>query len=92
LSATALIIGLLLADAGVAWAGLGQPTPWEMDLQDSASPVMADVAGFHFFLLWVIALISAFVLGLLLLCIVRFNARANPAPSRTTHNTPIEIL
>jgi cytochrome c oxidase subunit 2 len=92
LSATALIIGLLLADAGVAWAGLGQPTPWQMDLQDSASPVMADVAGFHFFLLWVIALISAFVLGLLLLCIVRFNARANPAPSRTTHNTPIEIL
>jgi cytochrome c oxidase subunit 2 len=53
---------------------------------------MADVAGFHFFLLWVIALISAFVLGLLLLCIVRFNARANPAPSRTTHNTLLEVL
>jgi cytochrome c oxidase subunit 2 len=85
-------LGILLASAGVAWAGLGQPTPWEMDLQDSASPVMQDVAGFHFFLLWVIALISAFVLGLLLICIVRFNARANPTPSRTTHNTPIEIL
>ncbi|HEY2425750.1 MAG TPA: cytochrome c oxidase subunit II [Pseudolabrys sp.] len=83
---------ILLASAGVAWAGLGQPTPWEMDLQDSASPVMADVASFHFFLLWVIAVISAFVLALLLICIVRFNARANPTPSRTTHNTPIEIL
>jgi cytochrome c oxidase subunit 2 len=92
LSATALILGILLASAGVACAGLGQPTPWEMDLQDSASPVMQDVAGFHFFLLWVIALISAFVLGLLLICIVRFNARSNPTPSRTTHNTPIEIL
>jgi cytochrome c oxidase subunit 2 len=92
LSATALIFGILLASAGVAWAGLGQPTPWQMDLQDSASPVMEDVASFHFFLLWVIALISAFVLGLLLICIVRFNARANPTPSRTTHNTPIEIL
>src|SRR5438874_2741772 len=92
LSATALIFGILLASAGVAWAGLGQPTPWQMDLQDSASPVMQDVAGFHFFLLWVIAVISAFVLGLLLICIVRFNARANPTPSRTTHNTPIEIL
>jgi cytochrome c oxidase subunit 2 len=91
-SATALILGILLASAGVACAGLGQPTPWEMDLQDSASPVMQDVAGFHFFLLWVIALISAFVLGLLLICIVRFNARSNPTPSRTTHNTPIEIL
>jgi cytochrome c oxidase subunit II len=92
LSASALIFGILLASAGVAWAGLGQPTPWEMDLQDSASPVMQDVAGFHFFLLWVIAVISAFVLGLLLICIVRFNARSNPTPSRTTHNTPIEIL
>jgi cytochrome c oxidase subunit 2 len=92
LSATALIFGILVASAGVAWAGLGQPTPWQMDLQDSASPVMEDVASFHFFLLWVIALISAFVLGLLLICIVRFNARANPTPSRTTHNTPIEIL
>jgi cytochrome c oxidase subunit II len=92
LSATALIFGILLPSAGVAWAGLGQPTPWQMDLQDSASPVMQDVANFHFFLLWVIAVISAFVLALLLICIVRFNARANPTPSRTTHNTPIEIL
>jgi len=95
LSAGAAVVSILVsipASIGTAWAGLGQPTPWEMDLQDSASPVMQDVAGFHFFLLWVIAVISAFVLGLLLICIVRFNARSNPTPSRTTHNTPIEIL
>jgi cytochrome c oxidase subunit 2 len=92
LSVAALISGILLASAGAAWAGLGQPTPWQMDLQESATPVMQDVADFHFFLLWVIAVISAFVLGLLLICIVRYNARANPTPSRTTHNTPIEIL
>jgi cytochrome c oxidase subunit II len=82
----------LLGSAGAAWAALGQPVPWQMDLQDSATPVMQDVAAFHFFLLWVIAAISAFVLALLLICIVRYNARANPTPSRTTHNTPIEIL
>ena len=92
LSATALMFGILLASDGAAWAGMGQPSPWQMDLQGSASPVMQDVADFHFFLLWVIAAISAFVLALLLICIVRFNARANPTPSRTTHNTPIEIL
>jgi cytochrome c oxidase subunit 2 len=92
LSATALIFGILLASAGGAGAGLGQPIPWQMDLQGSASPVMEDVASFHFFLLWIIAAISAFVLALLLIVIVRFNARANPTPSRTTHNTPIEIL
>jgi cytochrome c oxidase subunit 2 len=82
----------LLGSAGAAWAALGHPVPWQMDLQDSATPVMQDVAGFHTFLLWVIAVISAFVLVLLLICIVRYNARANPSPSRTTHNTPIEIL
>jgi cytochrome c oxidase subunit 2 len=95
LSRSAAIVagaGGVLASAGAAWAGLGQPTPWQMDFQDAASPVMQDVANFHFFLLWVIAAISAFVLALLLICIVRFNARANPTPSRTTHNTPIEIL
>ena len=92
LAAIAASASGILASGGVAWAALGQPTPWQMDLQDSATPVMQDVAGFHTFLLWVIAVISAFVLALLLVCIVRFNARTNPTPSRTTHNTPIEIL
>ena len=92
LAAFAASAGGVTAGAGAAWAGLGQPSPWQMDLQDSATPVMDQIAGFHFFLLWVIAAISAFVLALLLIVIVRFNARANPTPSRTTHNTPIEIL
>ena len=63
-----------------------------MDLQDLATPVMDEISEFHYFLLWVIGVISVFVLALLLIIIVRFNARANPTPSRTTHNTPIEIL
>jgi cytochrome c oxidase subunit II len=92
LTAIAAGAGLSLASAEAALAGLGQPTPWQMDLQDSATPVMEYIAGFHNFLLWVIAAISAFVLALLLIIIVRFNARANPTPSRTTHNTPIEII
>src|ERR1700733_7587488 len=83
--------GALLTGTGPALAGLGQSTPWEMDLQDSASPIMEQVATFHYFLLWVIAAISIFVLALLFIIIVRFNARANPIPSRTTHNTVIEI-
>lgn len=91
LTAIAVTAGALIASAGVAMAGLGQPSPWEMDLQDSASPVMAEVASFHYFLLWVIGAISLFVLVLLGIIVVRFNARANPTPSRTTHNTPIEI-
>jgi cytochrome c oxidase subunit II len=84
--------GAAALGAGAAWAGLGQPSPWQMDLQESATPVMTQIAGFHYFLLWVIAAISAFVLALLLIIIVRFNTRANPTPSRTTHNTLIEII
>jgi cytochrome c oxidase subunit II len=92
LTAIAAAAGALVAGAGVALAQHGQPGPWQLGLQDAASPVMADITSFHDFLLWIITAISAFVLILLLIVIVRFNARANPTPSRTTHNTPIEIL
>jgi cytochrome c oxidase subunit 2 len=92
LTAIAVIAGVLLASAGVAFAGLGHPSPWQMDLQGSATPVMDEISEFHYFLLWVTGVISVFVLALLLIIIVRFNARANPTPSRTTHNTLIEIL
>jgi cytochrome c oxidase subunit 2 len=82
----------LLATCGMALAGLGQPSPWQLGLQDSATPVMDDIASFHDMLLWIITAISGFVLVLLLIIIMRFNARANPTPSRTTHNTLLEVL
>jgi cytochrome c oxidase subunit 2 len=92
LSATALIFGILLASAGSAFAGLGQPTPWQLGLQEAASPVMEDINSFHNFVLWIITAVTAFVLILLLIIIVRFNARANLTPSRTTHNTLLEVM
>jgi cytochrome c oxidase subunit II len=82
----------LLSGVSVALAGMGQPSPWQMGLQDSATPIMSDIAWFHNILLWIIAGISVFVLALLLIIIVRFNARANPTPTRTTHNTVLEVL
>jgi cytochrome c oxidase subunit 2 len=91
LSATALIVGILLASAGVAWAGLGQPSAWQLNFQQSASPVMDNIISFHNFLLVIITLITLFVLALLVVIIVRFNAGANPTPSRTTHNTLLEV-
>jgi cytochrome c oxidase subunit II len=77
---------------GAAFAGLGQPSPWEIGLQGSATPVMDDIVWFHNILLWVTFAIAAFVLALLIIVMVRFNARANPTPTRTTHNTLIEVL
>jgi cytochrome c oxidase subunit II len=75
-----------------ALAGSGQPTNWQLGLQQSATPVMDDIVWFHNFLLYLIAAVSAFVLVLLLIVIVKFNARANPTPSKTTHNTLIEVI
>ena len=43
-------------------------------------------------LLVIITLISIFVSVLLVWVFIRYNRRANPTPSSTTHNTPIEIL
>ena len=72
-------------------AGLGQPSPWQIGFQQSATPVMDDIIWFHDFLLWIIVAITAFVLALLAYRDVKFNASANPTPSRTTHNTLIEV-
>jgi cytochrome c oxidase subunit II len=92
--ATVMVIAAtaFVASAGGALAQLGQPVPWQMDLQTAATPIMEQIAWFHNVLLWIIGAITLFVLVLLLIVILRFNARANPTPSRTTHNTPIEVL
>jgi cytochrome c oxidase subunit II len=91
LTAVAVTISAPFAGAGVALAGLGQPSAWQLNFQQSATPVMDNIISFHNFLLVIITLITLFVLALLLIIIVRFNARANPTPSRTTHNTLLEV-
>jgi len=90
--AIAALAAALLIPGGAALAGLGQPTPWELGLQDSATPVMDDVVWLHDFVLYIVTAVTIFVLALLVIIVVRFNANANPTPSRTTHNTLIEVL
>jgi cytochrome c oxidase subunit II len=91
------VLGLAVAFAAVfassaVFAGeLGQPVPWQLGLQPSGSPVMDNINWFHNVLLVIITCITLFVLGLLVTVMVKFNARANPVPSRTTHNTLIEV-
>ena len=85
------VVGATLVFGGAAFAELGQPRPWEMTLQESASPVMDNITWFHNFLFWLITLITLFVLVLLVMVVVKFNHKANPIPSKTTHNTLIEV-
>jgi cytochrome c oxidase subunit II len=90
-AALAVAMGVILAGAGIALAGDGQPSLWQLGFQQSASPVMDNIISFHTFVLYVIIVISLFVLALLAIIAFRFNARANPTPSRTTHNTLLEV-
>ena len=85
------VAGIALVSCGAAFAELGQPAPWEYKLQESATPVMDNITWFHDFLLWLITAITLFVLVLLVIVVVKFNAKANPVPSKTTHNTLIEV-
>ena len=91
-AAPVLVFMAALAAGGIAFAGMGQPSPWQLGFQQSAAPTMDDIIWFHDFVLWIIVAITVFVLALLLIVIVKFNAKANPAPSRTTHNTLLEVL
>jgi cytochrome c oxidase subunit II len=81
----------MLAAAGAAFAGEGQPSPWQMTFQNAATPIMEQITSFHRFVTIIIVLIGLFVLGLLIYVMVNFNEKRHPQPSRTTHNTLLEI-
>jgi cytochrome c oxidase subunit II len=78
--------------AALAQDGFGQPTPWQIGLQGSASEIMEFITSMHTGLFWLITVISIFVLALLVYCAVKFNEKANPVPSKTTHNSTIEVV
>jgi len=89
--------GIALAAAGAsvwsaaAFAGTGQPSPWQLGFQGAASPIMEQIDQFHWWLLIISTLITLFVLALLIIIFVRFNEKANPTPSTTTHHTMLEV-
>jgi cytochrome c oxidase subunit II len=88
LAAAAIV---LTFGAGAATAGTGAPSPWQMDFQGMVTETGHDVVTFHTWLLWLITAICLFVLGLLVVIVARFHERKNPIPSRTTHNTLLEV-
>jgi cytochrome c oxidase subunit II len=85
------VAGTAFLACGTAFAELGQPAPWEYKLQGSVTEVMDYITWFHNWLFVLITIITLFVLALLVIIVIKFNAKANPVPSRTTHNTLIEV-
>jgi len=70
---------------------VGAPKPWEMGMQAAFGPLKQEQIDLHDLVLWIITLITLFVAGLLVWVMWRYNARRNPVPTRTAHNTVLEI-
>lgn len=83
-----MAFGLLFASTAFA----AEPQPWQLGLQDPAGSIAEKATSLHNMLLIIITAISLFVLALLVYVCVRFRRSANPNPSKTSHNTVIEIL
>ena len=82
-----LTINLLSNDAFAS-----EPKPWQMDLQPPSGIIAETATDLHNFLLVVITLISLFVLALLVYVCWRYKENSNKIPSKTSHNTIIEVL
>jgi cytochrome c oxidase subunit 2 len=95
IAAVAALAMLLLGVAGpscyAASTHVVEPHAWQLGFQEAATPVRERIDTLHDILLVIITAISVFVMALLIYVMVRFNARANPVPSRTSHNTWVEI-
>lgn len=91
--------GLKLSGLGLIGLGLfsgnalaAQPKPWQLGFQDAATDNMTQITNFNDFLLILMTAITLVVLGLMVYVMLRFNAKANPEPSKTTHNTLVEVV
>jgi cytochrome c oxidase subunit II len=82
----------LFAVMPVSWLWANAPKPWQLGFQEPASPMAEKIMSFHNILMIGMTAIAVFVFILLIIVILRFNHRRNPVPSKTTHNTLIEVV
>jgi cytochrome c oxidase subunit 2 len=90
IAALSALSGLFASGTAFAEA-IGQPHPWQIGLQPQVTEIGERIEALHNELLWIITAITVFVLALLLYALLRFNETRNPVPTRTTHNTVLEI-
>jgi len=86
----AAVLGLSASVANAEVVMLSKP--WQLWLQDPMSPTAERVVDLNLFLMWIEVAIVIFVMGLMVYILVRFNEKANPEPSKTTHNTLLEVV
>jgi cytochrome c oxidase subunit II len=90
-ASAALTIATWLAFDVTSALAIGQPSPGQMGLSEPATEVMSRITGFYDLVNIIIIGITIFVLALMVYVVLRFNERANPKPSKTTHNVALEV-
>jgi cytochrome c oxidase subunit II len=88
----AAVMLVLVSGRAVFAQVVGAPRPWEMNMQPGFGPLKDQQIALHNMVLVIITLITLFVAGLLVWVMWRYNARRNAVPTRTAHNTVLEIL
>ncbi len=86
------VLASAIALLSTAPAFADQPKPWGTDLQDGATGIMENIRWFENYTLWFVIPITLLVLALLIYVGWRFSEKNNPVPSRTSHNTLIEVI
>ena len=79
--------GLIAASPALAQA----PRPWQMGMQEAASPVAHAIHSLDSLVLVIITVITVFVAGLLLYVGWRYSAARNKVASKNSHHTWLEI-
>ena len=92
LAAAALAVGAMMLAAGLDPASaIGQPSPGQLGLSEPATDMMSRISSFYDLVNYIIIAITVFVFGLMIYVVLRFNERANPTPSKTTHHVGLEV-
>lgn len=89
--AAAMLAAVAILAVAAFDASAAQPQPWQLGLQEQVTPIGYDLNELHNILLVIITLISVFVLALLVYVCIRFKRSNNPTPTKTTHNTLLEV-
>ena len=88
---TALAL-MMTATAAALATPAGQPIDGALGLQQAVTPIADRIDGFHTLVMWFIVPITLFVMGLLIWVMIRYNRKANPVPSKNSHNTVLEVV
>ena len=68
------------------------PEPWQLYLQDPATPILEGMIYFHNYLILIMVFVTIFVMWMLAKVVLKFNHEDNPTPNVFSHSSLLEIV